>query len=181
LLTVTPSERQRAMNRNNSNNTPNLMELVSQTIIQPESTARVSNYFFFAKEIPIIAITSPALPELVFLKGCFFKSYSATNFIESPFFTGNGPLQAVIFEIVLIPLAAFPPPPRPLPPIPASDSDLSPYTASDVHLYLPLMNRDTLTPPSSNSSQHVVLVGRRERKKTYHADDPVRQLRSHLP
>jgi hypothetical protein len=42
LLTVAPSERQRAMDRNNSNSTPNLMELVSQTIIQPDSSAIVT-------------------------------------------------------------------------------------------------------------------------------------------
>src|ERR1700760_5040436 len=63
----------------------------------------VHNYFLEAvKDIPIIPMTSAALPEPVDLKGCFDKSYSAINFIVSPFFTGNGPTQGVIKEIVLI-------------------------------------------------------------------------------
>lgn len=129
----------------------------------------VRNYFLALKDIPIIPITSAALPEPVDLKGCLLKSYSAINFIVSPFFTGYGPTQGVIDEIVLILAELFPPlePPWlcPEPPIPASESDLSPYTAADEHVNLSLRNRDTLTPPSIKF-QSTCCICRRGRNRT---------------
>jgi len=120
-----------------------------------------SVYFLEAeKETSIIPMTSPALPIPVALKGCLDKSYSATSFNVSPFFTGYGPRHCVIFEIVLIlvdfcppALLLFPPafPELPIPelPIPEPDWALSPYMALDAHVNLLLSNMVTLTPPSS--------------------------------